>query len=60
MTNYEKIKNMSIDELAKYLCLQVHIIKGGSNCEDCEYSGHGICNYKRDDIKKYLNSEADT
>lgn len=51
MTNYEKIKAMTIEEMAEHILDEFRI-----NCADCEcredYCGCRVC------IKKYLESEA--
>ena len=55
MTNYEKIKNMNIDEMAKFIsdsggdCFFCPALDScGGNCPDCEET-----------IKTYLESEAE-
>ena len=58
MTNYEKIKNMNMKELALFLCLNTHIIKGGSDCGDCSFHGTDVCIYKMKEIEQWLEWEA--
>lgn len=55
MTNFEKIKAMSVEEMAEWIC--------GIFDED-EYDGKYICGvtiiaYNENAIKKYLESEAE-
>lgn len=54
MTNYEKIKNMSVKELAEFIY--------GTAINDCEYCCNGKCddkNYCLDGHKQWLESEAE-
>ena len=57
MTNYEKIKNMSVEEMAK-------IIERSADCEKyCVYTKHGNCDGTSstgciDGVKQWLESEA--
>ncbi|MGN0489417.1 MAG: hypothetical protein ACI4HO_09170 [Ruminococcus sp.] len=52
MTNFEKIKQMSVEEMAEHILDEFRI-----DCADCEcrkdYSGCRVC------IKNYLMSEAE-
>jgi len=54
MTNYERIKNMSIEEMTEWM--YVH-----TNCFECETEGSGLhCNefsQCKDVMRKYLDSE---
>lgn len=53
MTNYEKIKNMSIDEMATFLC------SGDRACEGCAFIDNPkFCANERKPFKKWLKSEA--
>lgn len=56
MTNYERIKNMSVDEMENFIC---------GICDDDTFKfdkvidGVRIPNYDEGSIKKWLESEAD-
>ena len=62
MTNYERIKNMSVEEMAKW-------ILGGISCDPCDYCLHndyacemeyGCDNVNDEDtLKEWLESEVD-
>lgn len=56
MTNFEKIKQMSVDELESFIC-------GIYDDDVCKYDkficGTTIPNYDEGGIKKWLESEAD-
>ena len=57
MTNYERIKNMSIEEMAQF----INYIEGVT-CWCCNYTGHSCGNGNEpeicvSEIKKYLESE---
>lgn len=53
-TNYEKIKNMSVEEMAKFM----HKVSGGLNCDTCPVKGkcRNICINNK---KKWLKQEAE-
>ena len=51
MTNYERIKNMSKEELALYIC-ESHM-----DCETCRF--HWDCESDGEGIENWLDSEAD-
>lgn len=56
MTNYERIKNMSVEEMADFLC---------GVYDDEEDAAKFICGivipcYNEDDIKQWLESEVET
>ena len=51
MNNYERIKNMTIDELAEFLC--------NNECEQCAYKGFD-CGYDCFiGVKQWLESEVE-
>jgi len=53
MTNYDRIRNMSVEEMAEFL-------NDNYKCEQCDYH-HKCCNGECiDGIKQYLESEVDT
>ena len=56
MTNYERIKNMSVEEMAQFIC-------GIYDDDTCKYDkficGTTILNYDEGGIKHWLESEAD-
>ena len=52
MTNYEKIKSMTIDEMAEFLC------HGDFDCEKCAYKDNKKgCKDEVDRYKKWLEAE---
>ena len=55
MTNFEKIKNMSMEEFALYFT------KKSRSCDICAYDGHCRETEKtcKDGIKEFLESEAE-
>ena len=53
MTNYERIKNMTIDEMARFLCQQ------GTPCKRCDLAHKPcICSDAVEIHKKWLEVEA--
>jgi hypothetical protein len=48
MTNFEKIKSMSIEQLAHFLSGSIQMCKsdGGLTCELCDHFGDVICEEK--------------
>ena len=52
MTNYEKIKNMTIDEMSKLLCHR------DRDCKNCPCDNTYYCNKEIKMFKKWLESEA--
>ena len=68
MTNYERIRNMSVDEMAITI-FNLDIINGGLKCEKCcAYTVNGKCNKTDNDgkgncidgVKLWLESEVET
>ena len=56
MTNYERIKNMTIDEIEKFICS----IYDDDTCKfDKVIGGVTIPNYDEGNVKKWLESEAE-
>lgn len=56
MTNYERIKNMTIDEMEKFICS----IYDDDTCKfDKVIGGVTISNYDEGNIKKWLESEVE-
>ncbi len=53
MTNFEKIKNMTIKEVAKTFCEELLC-----HCKSCIFEYE--CNHKGEGIKRWLESEAST
>lgn len=54
MTNFEKIKNMSIEEMVKFF-------DANSSCDMC-FNNYAVCSSRRkcvEGIKKYLESEVE-
>ena len=54
MNNFEKIKQMNIDEMAKFISSETTTCKYG-DCYDCEVDTDGCIN----GIKKWLESEVE-
>ena len=57
MTNYERIKNMSVEEMAQFINYTE-----AAPCFSCNYTGHSCGNGSKpeiciSEIKKYLESE---
>lgn len=53
MTNFEKIKSMTIDEMAVFLC------HGDFDCEKCAYNDNKKgCKYEVGRYRKWLESKA--
>ena len=54
MTNYEKIKQMTVEEMADFIILK-------DDCECCHYADDDACDKFecRDGIKAWLEQEAD-
>lgn len=50
MTNYEKIKNMTIDEMAEFLC------GGEFGCDNCTKKG---CETAKRVYRNWLNKESE-
>ena len=57
MTNYEKIKAMSVEELAEVL-LKVKDCSKNENCIGCPLKTCAKC-YVYNDVKAWLNKEAE-
>jgi hypothetical protein len=56
MTNFERIKAMSVEEMAGWLCKMLEDCSG-EECSDCEfYNVYCSCVYP-EDMKLYLESE---
>lgn len=54
MTNYEKIKAMTLDEMARFFC------EGEFGCEGCAGNfDKGICTSEHRRIKAWLKSKAE-
>ncbi len=53
MTNFERIKNMSVEEMA------AQIIETGLGCEYCKYDDYTCSNDCEFGVKKWLESEAE-
>ena len=58
MTNYEKIKNMTLEEMARFFCNSG--VNPGSRCSDhrCSKFDHSFCETLVNPFREYLNSEA--
>ena len=59
-TNYDRIRNMSVEELAKLInVIAVHCY--GDNCKGCPiYDDIGVCNCNTENLKQWLETEVDT
>lgn len=55
MTNYEKIKNMSIEEMAKFLCKHETVFP----CEFCTAHNKQACKANVQANKDWLNEESE-
>ena len=55
MTNYEAIKNMSPEEMARFLCRH----ETGFTCEDCTANNKQACKYNVEMLKDWLNEESE-
>ena len=53
MTNLDRIKNMTADEMAELL--------KSASCKSCAYRGHTRCSFRpcEEGIKKWLEQEAE-
>ena len=55
MTNYEKIRSMSIDEMARFFCA------GDRACKGCAFRGNDcLCKDSVEVHRKWLEAEAST
>lgn len=55
MTNYERIKEMPIDDLAVFLC-EISQGQEGEGCKNCIATAH--CRYHHNGMRDYLEAEA--
>ena len=56
MTNYERIKSMTIDEMAKFICQE-----GRTTCERCDLAHNpSICSEALEIHKQWLEDEEAT
>ena len=63
MTQFEKIKNMTIEEMTEavlcIICADVCLNSAAPSCGDCMFSE--MCDIKpEDDVRKWLESEVET
>ena len=58
MTNYEKIKSMSVDEMAEYFCRGMEDIEKLADMECCSCCpARGFCYSGHNGFKTWLNRE---
>lgn len=55
MTNYEKIKGMTLEELGDFLCNSFD--EAFENCEECP--ARNLCKMGNNGFKKWLEKDAD-
>lgn len=60
MTNYDRIRNMSVEEMTQFICtIAEHCYY--DECKGCPiYNVCGVCDCSDLHIRKYLESEVDT
>lgn len=56
MTNYEKIKNMTIDEMSEFIHDLISVCEMSDGCFACVYNDSGVCMSKTM-AKKWLERE---
>lgn len=59
MTNYEKIKNMSVEEMAKLINAIAVCCNNGADCEYCPIKCRTALYCNRSTIVKWLNSDVE-